>query len=522
VLVKLTLVTLFAALALAAPANAQLAPAPTVIPFADGQRAPVDQGGASVGGECPDPVVKTGGWDNGAFLPTTCGYAYIHFERPQAMVELYARVPAGSPPAILRACANGEGCIELGRQTVPGDGAWTPIVFARDDATIDYVESVYTASAFTAAPSRVDIDDVSFSTVRQPDTAVSGPSTLVDGSPGTFTFASSAPNVTYWCSLDGGEFAFCPNPYPLAAAIGAHTLTVRAMDIYRQADPTPARIDFAVQPIKGPPPPPPPPPDADRDGVLDANDNCPDNANSDQADGDGDGVGDACDSLPPGNVPPKPGETSVVRVISGEVFVKLPATTKLGFAGLRAPFQESGFQSLKGVASIPIGSTVDTRKGEVSIASAANGYPAGNRRAKQQQARIKAGIFALKQKRAKRAKTSIATDVTLISPPGAEAAAACNTRSSIKGAVRSVSLVTKGYYRTIGGASTATAKRSATFAQTDRCDGTLTSVGTGKVSVAIKGKPDAKPITVRAGRAYLVKAKLFRVKKGKPIRKGGR
>ena len=82
-------------------------------------------------------------------------------------------------------------------------------------------------------------------------------------------------------------------------------------------------------------------------------------------------------------------------------------------------------------------------------------------------------------------------------------------------------MVVKGYYRTIGGASTATAKGSSSFAQTDRCDGTLTSVGKGKVSVAIKGKPDAKPITVKAGRAYLVKAKLFRVKKGKPIRKGG-
>ena len=43
------------------------------------------------------------------------------------------------------------------------------------------------------------------------------------------------------------------------------------------------------------PPPPPPPPDNDGDGVVNADDNCPDSANADQADADGDGVGDVCD-----------------------------------------------------------------------------------------------------------------------------------------------------------------------------------------------------------------------------------
>ncbi len=36
-------------------------------------------------------------------------------------------------------------------------------------------------------------------------------------------------------------------------------------------------------------------PDGDGDGVVDADDNCPFDANTDQADGDGDGVGDVCD-----------------------------------------------------------------------------------------------------------------------------------------------------------------------------------------------------------------------------------
>ena len=152
--------------------------------------------------------------------------------------------------------------------------------------------------------------------------------------------------------------------------------------------------------------------------MPDATDNCPDVANSDQADGDADGVGNACDTLPPGNVPPKPGETSVVKVVSGEVFVKLPARTTLGFDGLRAPLQSSEFVPLKGAASIPLGATVDTTRGEVAIDSAANSFSAADRRAKRQSARIRAAIFLLKQKRAKAKSSSIPTDVSLAVPAG--------------------------------------------------------------------------------------------------------
>ena len=43
---------------------------------------------------------------------------------------------------------------------------------------------------------------------------------------------------------------------------------------------------------------PPPPPDADGDGISDAEDNCPDVANADQADADDDNIGDECDACP--------------------------------------------------------------------------------------------------------------------------------------------------------------------------------------------------------------------------------
>ncbi len=41
--------------------------------------------------------------------------------------------------------------------------------------------------------------------------------------------------------------------------------------------------------------------DADGDGVADASDNCPNDANADQADNDSDGIGNVCDSSPDGN-----------------------------------------------------------------------------------------------------------------------------------------------------------------------------------------------------------------------------
>ena len=50
-----------------------------------------------------------------------------------------------------------------------------------------------------------------------------------------------------------------------------------------------------------PPPPPvadPPPPDADGDGITDADDNCPEDANEGQEDSDVNGAGDACDPIP--------------------------------------------------------------------------------------------------------------------------------------------------------------------------------------------------------------------------------
>ena len=203
-----------------------------------------------------------------------------------------------------------------------------------------------------------------------------------------------------------------------------------------------------------------PPPTATATGSLDASDNCPDNANAGQGDADKDGVGDACEVLPSGTTPVEAGKVATVKLLAGEVFVKLPpgASASAFTTGLRAPFQSSGFVSLKGVAAVPMGSTLDTRAGEVAVTAAVNGQRARSRRQAKREARFRAGIFAIRQARKKRkakASKTIPPRAELISPAGAERP--CTAKGPAKGVrVRSLSTTAKGVFRTVGGAATAT------------------------------------------------------------------
>jgi WD40 repeat protein len=64
-------------------------------------------------------------------------------------------------------------------------------------------------------------------------------------------------------------------------------------------------------------------PDRDRDGVPDADDNCPDVANPDQRDQDGDTIGDACDPTPIGE--------NFFRAVTATSTVAPPSTPNLGY-----------------------------------------------------------------------------------------------------------------------------------------------------------------------------------------------
>jgi hypothetical protein len=178
-----------------------------------------------------------------------------------------------------------------------------------------------------------------------------------------------------------------------------------------------------------PPPPPEPTPapivvpaprDTDRDGLPDASDNCPE-INSDQADADKDKVGDACDILPPGDLPVVAGTTAQVTAISGEVFIKLPKGTKVparaakvyARASQTAPI--SGFVPIKGVATVPIGSEIDSRKGQLELKTASK-YGKKGQKTGLQQGRFAAGIFAIRQAAKRKAGAAKKPTTDLVGP----------------------------------------------------------------------------------------------------------
>jgi hypothetical protein len=274
-----------------------------------------------------------------------------------------------------------------------------------------------------------------------------------------------------------------------------------------------AEVTWAAAP---PPPPVPPvmaPRDTDGDGRPDASDNCPEVANAGQADGDGDKVGDACDVLPPGDAPVIAGTNAQVTAISGEVFIKLPKRTKARVAQ-KAPVD--GFIPIKGVATVPIGSEIDARKGEIEVKTASTSDRRGQR-TNLQQGRFSAAMFELRQKAQKRAKAKKAvkpvTDLVLKTPPGlARACAAGSGVRPIKGIVRSLTATIKGSFRAVGAAATVSGT-SGTWIVQDRCEGTLTQVGRG--SVTVYDSTLKRDVKVRSGQGYLAKAKLFAAKRGR-------
>jgi hypothetical protein len=202
------------------------------------------------------------------------------------------------------------------------------------------------------------------------------------------------------------------------------------------------------------------------------------------ADSDGDGIPDSEDTLPAGNLPPIAGKRVQSVAVSGELLVKLP--------------DASGFVSLRGSASLPIGSIVDAREGELTIASATNAKGATA------SARLRAGIFKIRQAAAKGTKT-VSTDFVLATPAGLSRACAPGRKRPPKGVVRMLSVTT-----TKGLISTVAAKgqikgANASWTVSDRCDGTLTRVTKGRVSVRSRKRTK----TLRAGQRYLIKARLF-------------
>ena len=229
-------------------------------------------------------------------------------------------------------------------------------------------------------------------------------------------------------------------------------------------------------------------------------------------DRDHDGILDDEDNLD-GSKPPVPGKSVVVKVVSGEVFIKFPAGK-----GPRAVTPPAGFVPLKGAANIPIGSQLDTANGRVALTSAAD---TGAK--KTQTSDFYDGIFQVKQsvpkKKPKKAKALITDLVLKGEPPRSQCApqkgarsAGANKKKGPKAVLGQLWGNGKGKFRTSGKFSSATVRGTIWLVQ-DRCEGTLTKVSRGTVQVADFQRN--KTVSVKAGHSYLARATRAASKKAR-------
>jgi hypothetical protein len=221
-------------------------------------------------------------------------------------------------------------------------------------------------------------------------------------------------------------------------------------------------------------------------------------------DRDNDGIPDNIDTSD-GSLPPIPGKTFDARVVSGNVFIKYPAGK-----GPRAITPPKGFVPLKGAANVPMGSQLDTRKGRVAVTSA---HDTGG--VDTQTSDFYDGIFEVKQatpKNKPKKPAVLITDLVLKGEPsrsecaplkGASVATTDKKKKGPKSVLGKLWGNGKGKFRTTGKYSSATVRGTIWLTQ-DRCDGTLTTVKRGVVSV--RDFRRKKTVSVKAGHSYLARA----------------
>jgi hypothetical protein len=210
---------------------------------------------------------------------------------------------------------------------------------------------------------------------------------------------------------------------------------------------------------------------------------------------------------PPPPPPPVPGKSVVVRVVSGQVFIKLP-----GSGRARATGPAKGFVPFTGAANIPVGSQLDTKKGRVALTSAAD--TAG---VKTQTSDFYQGIFQVKQavpKKTPKKPAALTTDLVMkgqiarsqCAPLKGARAAAVSAKKKKKGPKAVLGKLWgngKGKFRTNGKYSSATVRGTIWLVE-DRCEGTLTKVTRG--TVRVRDLRRKKTVTVKAGHSYLARA----------------
>jgi PKD domain-containing protein len=220
------------------------------------------------------------------------------------------------------------------------------------------------------------------------------------------------------------------------------------------------------------------------------------------ADTDKDGINNGCDTNN-GAQRPKAFKTVNATVVSGDVFVKLPAGSGAARASARKP--PKGFKRLLGAETIPVGATLDTAHGRVKVRSAAD-----TKAKKLQSGQFFRGRFTIRQSRIKKRSKKLVTELRLTGSsfkktckPKAKASISAKKKKSKK-RVRRLFGNAKGSFRTSGRNAAATV-RGTRWSVQDRCDGTLVTVQRGRVEVRDKVK--RKTVIVRTGHTYLARSR---------------
>jgi hypothetical protein len=179
--------------------------------------------------------------------------------------------------------------------------------------------------------------------------------------------------------------------------------------------------------------------------------------------------------------PPELGQSVGVATQGGSVLVRLPGSSRA--------------VTLSDAASVPVGSILDARRGTVTLSSA---LPGDHR----QSGTFHGGLFEVRQPAGAHGMTELVLRGPLPSCTGgggARAAAASARRPPRALWGRD----DHGRFRTRGSNSVATVRGTAWYVE-DRCDGTLTRVSKGSVSV--RDLRRRRTVIVDAGKSYLARS----------------
>jgi len=195
-----------------------------------------------------------------------------------------------------------------------------------------------------------------------------------------------------------------------------------------------------------------------------------------------------------GPAPPELGRAVNVSAVRGKVFVRVAG----GGSARASQSKGRGFVPLSAPRQIPVGSTLDTRKGTVRLTSAANAS------GKTQTGDFTSSVFQVRQSRKRSAKgmTTLRLKGSSFRRCGKAGRSSIGARTSRTRTIRRLRGNAKGRFQTRGRYASATV-RGTVWTTTDRCDGTLTTVRRGKVTV--RDFRRRKTILLRAGRSYLAR-----------------